>query len=223
MFVLTIDQQRSTSRGDGVPDLLESLDPFIRRLEGVRLPLERTVGDEVQMVLTDARSTLLIILEVLRTGGWWIGLGIGGVNEPLPTHSREASGPAFVRARAAVERAKTKATSVPLAVVGEGAASHQAADVEALLRLLGAIVERRSAHGWEVVDLLRTSRLSGAGPGAGALGGDSPPTQREIAAILGISEQAVSQRVRTALWAEEVAAWPLATRLLQEADAWDPV
>ena len=206
-----------------MPGLLASLAPFIRHLAGVRLPLERTVGDEVQMVLTDARSTLLIILEVLRTGGWWIGLGIGGVNEPLPAHSREASGPAFVRARAAVDRAKTKASSVPLAVVGESAAASEIADVEALLRLLGAIVERRSAHGWEVVDLLRASRLSGTVSGADSRGSDSPPTQREIAAILGISEQAVSQRVRTALWAEEVAAWPLATRLLQEADAWDPV
>ena len=219
------------------------------RLPGVRLPLERTVGDEVQMVLTDPRSTLMIVLEILRAGGWWIGLGIGSVNEPLPEHSREAAGPAFIRARAAVERAKSKAASVPLAVVGDGRAGTVAADAEALLRLLGAIVERRTAHGWEVVDLLRpsdvapgsdTSSESGSNPNRDSSngpngtpsstpsstpgsesGGEPAPTQREVARILGISEQAVSQRVRTALWAEEVAAWPLATRLLQEADAWD--
>lgn len=214
MFVLTVDQQRSTSRGDGVPELLGRLDPLVHRLPGVRLPLERTVGDEVQMVLTDPRSTLMILLEILRAGGWWIGLGIGSVNEPLPEHSREAAGPAFIRARAAVERAKTKAASVPLAVVGDGAAGEVTADAEALLRLLGAIVERRTVHGWEVIDLLRS-------PDVGDGSGEPPPTQREVARILGISEQAVSQRVRTALWAEEIAAWPLATRLLQEADAWD--
>ena len=146
-------------------------------------------------------------------GGWWIGLGIGAVDLPLPEHSREASGPAFVRARAAVDRAKTKATSVPLAVAGSDEAGERIADVEALLRLLGAIVDRRTPQGWEVVDLLRP---------AGAVDGGAPPlTQREIARTLGISEQAVSQRVRTTLWAEEVAAWPLATRLLQEADTWD--
>ena len=217
MFVLTVDQQRSTSRGDGVPELLGRLDSLVRRLPGVRLPLERTVGDEVQMLLTDPRSTLMILLEILRAGGWWIGLGIGPVNEPLPEHSREAAGPAFVRARAAVERAKSKAASVPLAVVGEGAAEEVTADVEALLRLLGAIVERRTPHGWEVVDLLRPPDVRPVDGG----GGEPPPTQREIARILGISEQAVSQRVRTTLWAEEVAAWPLATRLLQEADTWD--
>ncbi|SDC20236.1 Sigma-70, region 4 [Sanguibacter gelidistatuariae] len=215
MFVLTVDQQRSTSRGDAVPDLIGHLEPLVRRLPGVRLPLERTVGDEVQMVLTDPRSTLMIVLEILRVGGWWIGLGIGAVNDPLPEHSREASGPAFVRARAAVERAKTKAASVPLAVVGGGGAVERTADVEALLRLLGAIVERRTPHGWEVTDLLRPADVRTDG------GGEPPLTQREIARILGISEQAVSQRVRTTLWAEEVAAWPLATRLLQEADTWD--
>lgn len=214
MFILTVDQQRSTSRGDGVPDLLGRLDPLVRNLPGVLLPLERTVGDEVQMVLSDPRSTLMILLEILRAGGWWIGLGIGPVNEPLPEHSREAAGPAFVRARAAVERAKSKAASVPLAVVGDAAAGDRTADVEALLRLLGAIVERRTPHGWEVIDLLRA-------PAVGPDSGEPPPTQREIARILGISEQAVSQRVRTTLWAEEVAAWPLATRLLQEADTWD--
>lgn len=214
MFVLTVDQQRSTTRGDGVPDLVAHLDALLRQLPGVRLPLERTVGDEVQMALTDPRSTLQIVLEVLRVGGWWIGLGIGAVNLPLPEHSREASGPAFIRARAAVERAKSKTASVPLAVVGADAAGERIADVEALLRLLGAIVERRTPQGWEVVDLLR--------PAAGSRASGAPPvTQREIARILGVSEQAVSQRVRTTLWAEEVAAWPLATRLLQEADTWD--
>lgn len=215
MFVLTIDQQRSTTRGDQVPDLVSRLDPMVHQLAGVRLPLERTVGDEVQMVLADPRSTLMTVLEILRIGGWWIGLGIGSVNVPLPEHSREASGPAFVRARAAVERAKTKTAAVPLAVVGNEDTVDRTADLEALLRLLGALVERRTPQGWEVVDLLR--------PAPGAFTGDGKPasTQREVATILGISKQAVSQRVRTTLWAEELAAWPLAIRLLQEVDTWN--
>lgn len=215
MFVLTIDQQRSTSRGDEVPSLLAHLEPLMCHHGGVRLGLERTVGDEVQTLLTDARTTLIVILDVLRLGGWWIGLGIGAVHEPLPDHTRAAAGPAYIRARAAVERAKSKTASVPLAVVGpdggEGVAGH-AAELEALLRLLGALIERRTTHGWEVIDLLHPR------PGSG---GEALPTQREVARTLGISEQAVSQRLRTALWAEEAAAWPLATRLLQEADTWD--
>ena len=206
MFVLTIDQQKSTSRGDLVPDLLDRLRAHAARLPGIVLPFERTVGDEVQGVLDDAASTLTVVLDVVRVGGWRTGLGIGGVQLPLPEHSREAAGPAFVHARAAVDRAKSRTTAVPVAVEGNDAV--RAAEVEAILRLLGAVVERRTPHGWQVVDLLRPVPAS---RGAGT-------TQKEIARTLGISEQAVSQRVRSALWAEEQAAWPLAARLLREAD-----
>ena len=38
--------------------------------------------------------------------------------------------------------------------------------------------------------------------------------QEDVAETLGITQQAVSQRLRTALWAEEVAARPLLARLL---------
>lgn len=223
MFVMTIDQQKSTSRGDLVPQLLDRLGRHAADLPGIRLPFERTVGDEVQGVLDDPLSVVAVVLDVVRAGGWRTGLGIGGVQEPLPGHSREASGPAFVHARVAVERAKGRSTAVPVAVEGTDAA--RAAEVEAILRLLGAVVERRTPLGWEVVDLLRPAPWSAAGtsqPGSSAevqardLG--AATTQKEIARTLGISEQAVSQRVRSALWSEEQAAWPLAARLLREAD-----
>lgn len=223
MFVLTIDQQKSTSRGDLVPELLDRLGRHATHLPGVRLPFERTVGDEVQGVLDDPLSVVALVLDVVRAGGWRTGLGIGGVHEPLPAHSREASGPAFVHARAAVERAKGRSTAVPVSVEGPDAA--RAAEIEAILRLIGAVVERRTALGWQVVDLLRPAAWSvpaGAAPRSRAEGGthDLEPvtTQKEIARTLGISEQAVSQRVRSALWSEEQAAWPLAARLLREAD-----
>ncbi|MBI9115363.1 sigma factor-like helix-turn-helix DNA-binding protein [Sanguibacter suaedae] len=205
MFVLTIDQQKSTTRGDLVPELLAHLAPLTERAGGARLPFERTVGDEVQGVVASPETALAVVLGVLRIGGWRIGLGAGPVDEPLPAHSREASGPAFVRARAAIDRAKPRTTGVPVAVEGGAGVP----DAEAVLRLLGAVVERRTDQGWEVVDLLTDGTPGGAG---------RVRTQKEIARILGISEQAVSQRVQNALWAEELAAWPLAARLLGEAD-----
>lgn len=205
MFVLTVDQRQSTTRGDLVPELLVAASRWTDRLEGVELPFERTVGDEVQAVVSSPRSALVLVLEILRTGGWRTGLGVGEVRTPLPPHSREASGPAFVRARSAIDRAKKRSNAVPLAV--EGLDRGEAADVEALLHLLGAIVERRTAAGWEVVDLLDGDR------------GAEPLSQQEAARRLGLSAQAVSQRVRASLWAEERAAWPLATRLLAALDA----
>ena len=97
--------------------------------------------------------------------------------------------------------------AVPLAV--EGADRVAAADAEAVLTLVAAVGERRTPAGWEVIDALRA-------PGAdGRVGG----RQQDVAQRLGVSQQAVSQRLRTTLWAEELAARPLAARLLLAAGA----
>lgn len=203
MLVLTVDQDASTRRGDLVDELLTELDPVVSRLPGVLRPFERTVGDEVQAVLDDATSTVTLVLHLLRTGGWTVGLGVGPVQEPMPASSRAASGPAFVRARAAVERAKSRGSTAPVAVeAGDGAAGERGVEVEALLRMLGAVIARRSDAGWQVVDMLA----------------DGVEKQKDVAARLGISEQAVSQRLRTALWSEELAVRPVAARLLSEGD-----
>ena len=200
MFILTVDQQGSTRRGDQVAELLAYLEAaeLTAPAPGFVLGFERTVGDEVQAVLDDPARAVEVTLALLRRGGWSVGIGVGPVHEPLPASSREAGGTAFVLARAAVERAKSKGASVPLAVEGQDA--DRAAEAEALLRLLGAVIARRSDAGWAAVDQLA----------AGA------PTQKDVAMALDISEQAVSQRLRTALWAEESATRPLAARLLAE-------
>jgi len=204
MFVLTVDQKASTRRGDLVPELLAALVPFEARA-GLVIGFDRTVGDEVQAVLDDAALVVEIALAIGRWGGWSTGLGLGevlpGPDGRLPAASREASGSAFVHARAAVERAKTRGAPVPMAVEGPDPAA--AGEVEALLRLLLAVGARRTPAGWEVVDAL--ARVGG--------------TQKDVARDLGISEQAVSQRLRASLWPEESAVRPVVTRLLQEADA----
>ncbi|NLF03752.1 MAG: hypothetical protein GX593_01890 [Actinomycetales bacterium] len=206
MFILTVDQQGSTRRGDRVSELLELL-----AARGLTAPapgfvrgFERTVGDEVQAVLDSPDRVIEVALALLREGGWSVGIGVGPDHEPLPASSREASGPAFVHAREAVERAKSKATAVPLAVEGE--ALERAAEAEAVLRLLGAVVARRTDAGWAAVDRLARGAQ----------------TQKDVARELGITEQAVSQRLRTAMWAEESAVHPLAARLLTEAEGTTP-
>jgi hypothetical protein len=70
-----------------------------------------------------------------------------------------------------------------------------------VLQLLAAVARRRTDAGWAAVDAV-----------AGR-------TQREAAHTLGITPQAMSQRLRTALWEEERAARPVAARLLDEAEA----
>lgn len=202
MWTMTVDQEGSRRVGDRVDALLAGLgtaSPLVGAAPGaVVLPFERTVGDEVQAVLADADLVVALALHLVRAGGWSIGIGAGTVDTPLPPSSRAGSGSAFVHAREAVEAAKSRLRSVPLAVRGPRADA--AAEAEGVLTLLGAVVSRRSAGGWAVVDRLA------AAPAA---------RQEDVAAALGISQQAVSARLRTALWAEEVAARPAAARLLR--------
>ncbi|MFB7798832.1 hypothetical protein [Isoptericola sp. NPDC056134] len=212
MIVVTADQRGSTRGHDRVPEALAIVGSRAAGRSGVVLPFDRTVGDELQGVLAadddGAALAVDLVLDLVRDGGWSVGIGLGAVDRPLPAASREASGPAFVRARAAVDRAKRRGRgSVPLAVVGpdEEPRATVSADAQALLRLLGAVVARRSAAGWEAVDTLVAQR--------------GPAPQRASAAALGVSEQAVSQRLRAALWAEDAAARPLAARLLRAAGA----
>ncbi|WP_255628612.1 hypothetical protein [Cellulomonas wangsupingiae] len=193
---MTIDQRGSRRGTDRVPELLVALAdvPVVRGFE-------RTVGDEVQGVLDDPDVVVDTALLALRDGGWSVGIGAGPVDEPLPSSPREGSGPAFLLARDAVEAAKNRQRPVPLAVRGVDATA--AADADAVLVLLGALAARRTAAGWAAVDAVRTADAG----------------QDVVAHALGVSQQAVSQRLRTAMWAEEVAARPAAARLLTRAGA----
>src|SRR5690606_9646631 len=149
MLVLTIDQRDSRHDLDRVEELLRRLKsrPEVGRL--VR-PFERTAGDEVQGLLDRPDDAVAVILDLVRAGTWYVGVGLGAVRQPVPPSVRAASGPAFVHAREAVQRAK--ASGSRLAVVGPDPVS--ASDAEALLALLAAVIQRRSPQGWEVADLM---------------------------------------------------------------------
>lgn len=201
MWVMTIDQRGSQVVGDQVDAFLAELEPYVAAMPGdagVVRPFERTVGDEVQAVISDAATVVELALHVLRLGGWSVGIGGGDVDEPLPATSRAGSGSAFVLARAAVEAAKSRMRVVPLAV--RGLDPDTAAEAEGVLVLLGASAARRTEAGWAVIDALTS--------------GDTPHRQEDVATRLGITQQAVSQRLRTALWSEELAVRPAAARLL---------
>lgn len=207
MWVMTVDQEASRRRGDRVDDLLASFrtdGPLAGSSEGrsgLERPFERTAGDEVQAVFASPGLAVDVTLHILDLGGWTVGIGAGTVDRPLPAHARAGSGSAFVLARGAVEAAKARRprTLPPVAVRGRDA--DVAREAEAVLVLLGTIAARRTPEGRAVVDLVRRA------PAA--------PRQKDLADALGVSQQAVSMRLRTALWAEEVAARPAAARLLR--------
>ncbi|RJT80789.1 MarR family transcriptional regulator [Arthrobacter cheniae] len=194
MFVLTIDQAGSRRAQDRIPELLELLRPI-----PTVLPWERSVGDEAQGVVADPPDVVDAALLCLRAGGWYVGIGIGGVETPYPSSPREGRGSAFVAARAAVDRAKKTGDRAPLAVEGPDGAR----EAEGVLALLGRHVMARSDAEWRILDLLQ--------PGMRG-------TQTAVARSLGITPQAVSKAAGRAAWHEEQAVRPAAARLLAWSD-----
>ncbi|MFZ2177541.1 MAG: hypothetical protein WAW17_26640 [Rhodococcus sp. (in: high G+C Gram-positive bacteria)] len=192
MFVLTVDQRGSRRDVDRVGELIAGLGdhPLVR-------PFQRTAGDEVQAVAADAATVVSLALELVVREHWSIGIGIGPVEEPLPAETRAGRGPAFESARTAVERAK----SAPGRVAVEGPEPESAADADTALTLVAVVVARRTEEGREAVAQMRRGL-----------------TQTEAARALGISKQAVSQRLATAGWQVEIAGRRLAERLLRKAD-----
>lgn len=203
MFVMTIDQKDSRKTPDRVPGLLRHLDGL-----DLELPFERTVGDEVQAAASSAAVVVDAALQVLRLGGWSVGIGAGVVDLPLPASSREAGGDAFIAARTAVDRAKKTGDRPPLAVAvaepaPESGAAAAASDAEAVLVLIARLVRDRTEAEWRILEHVEPLKWG---------------AQTAAARKLGISSQAVSNAVQRAGWNEEWAARPAAAVLLERVE-----
>lgn len=164
-------------------------------------PFVRTVGDEVQGLLDHELSVVTATMMFMRSSAWHVGIGVGPVEQPVPEDVRAARGPAFLAARSAVTRAKTS----PLHLAVEATdrrAELDAHDAEAVLHLLAVLWNRRTTEGWEAIDLASQAR-----------------TQAEVAERLGVTRQAVNQRLAAAHWGVERAAVPVVARALARAEA----
>ena len=190
--MLTVAQQAGPRRPDRVAGVLR------RPPDGVPtvLPFEPTAGNEFQGVLNDPGVVVDVVLRLVREGGWHIGVGAGPLQAPLPDSTRTGAGSAYLCARRAVDAAEQR--SVRLAV--RGAVPADAADAQAVLSALAVVVQRRSAQAWEAIELIGAGR-----------------TQAHAAASLGISRQAVGQRLAAGLWELERELRPTAARLLTRA------
>ena len=187
-IVLTVDQRASRRGPDRVAAALDQLSgvPVLRRFE-------RTAGDEFQGVLDDPRVVVDVVLRLLRGSAWSVGVGVGAVHAPLPSSTRAGAGPAFVWAREAVEAAKRR----PVRVAVRGTDPEAAGDAQAVLTALALFVQRRSPQAWEAIELVESGR-----------------TQAEAATALGVTRQAVGQRLAAGMWEVERDLRPTAARLL---------
>ncbi|WP_205856332.1 hypothetical protein [Phytoactinopolyspora endophytica] len=191
-YVLTVDQRRSRRGRDLVEEALTMLN---RDVPDPLLSFERTTGDELQGALTDVGHVIRASLALMRQGTWSVGIGIGDAEEPLPDSTRAARGTAFIHARDAVDAAKRRPQTI--AVAGPDDRAH---DADALLTLLAGLISKRTAAGWEAIDLMEAGY-----------------TVADAAERLDVTRQAIGQRLAVALWQQEKDVHPLAARLLEEA------
>ena len=185
--VLTVDQRGSSRGSDRVPATLAGLADV-----GMLRPFERTAGDEFQGVLDDPAALATVVESLLREDCWNIGIGIGEVEEPLPESTRAGRGAAYLSAREAVTAAK----SAPwrLRVAGD---DPRVRALETTLWLWAAVLNRRTARGWEVADLV-----------------DAGASYDEAAKRLGVTQSAISQRAQAAGIVESRRARELVTELV---------
>ncbi|MFW0794687.1 hypothetical protein AAFP30_12820 [Gordonia sp. CPCC 205515] len=192
MFVMTVDQRGSRRDIDRVDAVLDTLADTAT----VR-PFERTAGDEIQAVLDDPTVVARLCVQLSTDGHWSVGVGVGVVEQPLPESTRAGRGPAFEFAREAVDAAKSQ--RIPLAV--RGADTRRCTHAQTAARLVADVITQRSEQGTEAVTLMR-----------------SGITQSEAAQQLGISPQAMSQRLRSARWDIEDDGYALLADLLATAN-----
>lgn len=165
-------------------------------------PFQPTGPGEVRGLTEDPHTAVSAAMIALREGRYAVAIGVG---EVFLTRVTGPEGRLAVAADGAGmlyghEAAATQRLNERVAVRVCAADQQSAAEAQAVLKLVGRIVSVRSDAEWRVVDLLT--------PGARG-------QQKDVAAQLRITPQAVSKAVVRSLWHEEWEARPAAATLLQ--------
>ncbi|MEX3505858.1 MarR family transcriptional regulator [Corynebacterium sp. LK2590] len=144
--------------------------------------------EDICTVVDSPSSVCEVVMALLADGDWAVGIGLCPGATDKAVARATASGALGRSARAGQVRAKTDVR----------ARKSEADDIAAAFGLLGYVLHKRTAEGREATSLVRSGY-----------------NQNEAAEQLGISKQAMSQRLQAAGWAAESAGWQLAVRLLE--------
>ncbi|OEY05064.1 DNA-binding protein [Corynebacterium sp. BCW_4722] len=150
--------------------------------------------EDVRTVVESPEHALNLIMALLSDGNWAIGIGIApGTDDAADNTAAEAS----------TKAVGVRAGQVKVVVKQRGATT-DAADIAAAFALLAHVLHKRTYEGREATSLVRSGM-----------------NQNEAANTLGISKQAISQRLQAAGWPAEQAGWQLALNLITRAAAPD--
>ncbi|SMG30657.1 hypothetical protein SAMN06295981_1861 [Corynebacterium pollutisoli] len=147
--------------------------------------------EDICAVVDSPESLCDTVMALLSDGSWAIGLGISPDTTDEDEARATATGALKGSARAGVVKvAYAPRRNAPIA-----------GDIAAAFALLGHVLGKRTLEGREATSLVRSGL-----------------NQNEAAEELGISKQAMSQRLQAAGWQAETAGWQLAVNLLARAD-----
>jgi hypothetical protein len=192
-IALTIDQRSSRTGGNRVDEWVSELNA--RYDDMLEQRFVAVVGDEMQALARDTTVVVDCVVRGIRYREWWVGIGVGAVEQPLGPTAARSEGPAFYNAREAVDRAKGQSYGYELVASN----AEQEEDLRTVLNAVGYIAARRGpadSKRWQAVDLAAQGMRVG-----------------KIGDRLGIKSPSVSERLNTAGWREEQSLRALFARL----------
>ncbi|MGY1693954.1 hypothetical protein ACI780_03500 [Geodermatophilus sp. SYSU D00814] len=154
-------------------------------------PDARPLGEGWTAPAADAPAAVDAVVGLVRAGGWRIGVAATRGDD-----GGTDGGPLALAARRALEAASRR----PARLAVRGSDAEAAADAQAVFTALAVLLGRRSPAAWAAADLVA----------AGA-------TRAAAAAALGVSRQAVTQRLAAGGFDLEHELRPAAARLLARA------
>lgn len=191
LFAITMDQRGSRSNADIVKEGLRRYNRVYAK--GLERRFERSAGDEMQGLVSDPASAVDIVLDAISSQEWWIGVGVGVVEQPAPKSVRESSGPALEYARLAVDRAKRRKRGHGVTVAGD---DPRVQDLQTVFTLIAVIIERQSPEALEAERLIQKGL-----------------TQADAAKQLGITPQSFADRLTRGSVTEKELGRELAVRI----------
>lgn len=189
---------RATNRAELVRNSAEALST----LPGVA-DFEVLGVEEIRTTSEEAGAVCDVVMALLSDGQWAVGIGVA----PLRAGDAEisAAGQEIDSRNRAIRAAELSLpqrcrAGVVTARVDPDVTGHAGTNIAAAFQLLGHLLAKRTVEGREATSLVRSGL-----------------NQNEAAAELGISKQALSQRLYAAGWQVENSGWKLTLNLLTEA------
>lgn len=159
--------------------------------------------EEIRAHITTPITTCDVIMALLAAGDWAIGVGVVPATEASSENPDDLDDAVIEQAKKAASdalRPTAKAGTVKVRIAGTKRDNPAAFNISAAFTLIGQVLSKRTQEGREATSLVRSGL-----------------NQNEAAQELGISKQAMSQRLQAAGWQAESAGWQLAVNLIEQA------